>query len=146
MPTAASNLRASISKSPKLPSTDLERARVIADAFRSAGIGISLDDFGTGYSSLMHLHSMPLTKIKIDRSFVTNIEDDPASVKIVRSLIRMADDMGLDCIVEGIETKAEMATICDLGGRFIQGYHISRPLTAADARAFAEGARASLAS
>ena len=126
--------------------TDLERARVITEAFRSAGIGISLDDFGTGYSSLMHLHSMPLTKIKIDRSFVTKIEDDPASVKIVRSLIRMADDMGLDCIVEGVETKAEMATICDLGGRFIQGYHISRPLTAADARAVAEGARASLAS
>lgn len=108
--------------------TDLERARAIAEAFRSAGIGISLDDFGTGYSSLMHLHSMPLTKIKIDRSFVAKIERDAASAKIVQSLLRMAADMGFDCIVEGVESAAEMDTVRSLGGRFIQGYHISKPL------------------
>lgn len=114
--------------------TDLARAQAIAQAFISAGVGLSLDDFGTGYSSLAHLHSMPLTKIKIDRSFVTGIDSDPASAKIVKSLIRMAEDMNLECVIEGVENVAEMAQVRELGGRFVQGYHISKPLDATDAR------------
>lgn len=114
--------------------TDLVRAQTVAQAFISAGVGVSLDDFGTGYSSLTHLHSMPLTKIKIDRSFVTGIDRDPASAKIVKSLIRMADDLNLECIIEGVESAEEMDQVRELGGRFVQGYHISKPLGAADAR------------
>lgn len=114
--------------------TDLPRARAIAETFRNAGIGIALDDFGTGYSSLTHLHSMPLNKIKIDRSFVTGMETEAASAKIVKSLIRMCEDMKLDCIVEGIETAAEMRAIQRLGACFVQGYFISKPVTAEDAR------------
>ncbi|WP_210319763.1 putative bifunctional diguanylate cyclase/phosphodiesterase [Rhizobium wenxiniae] len=118
--------------------TDLARAQATAQAFIAIGVGVSLDDFGTGYSSLTHLHLMPLTKIKIDRSFVTGIDGDLASAKIVKSLIRMAHDMDLECIVEGVENDTELATIHDLGGRFVQGYQISKPLNATDARKLAQ--------
>lgn len=122
--------------------SDLERAQAIAQGFISAGMGVSLDDFGTGFSSLTHLHSMPLTNIKIDRSFVTAIDKNPASAKIVKSLVRMASDMNLKCIVEGVETSMELDVIRELGGCFVQGYHLSKPLSASDARQLASGNQA----
>src|SRR5690606_37837210 len=86
------------------------------------GCGISLDDFGTGYSSLSRLHALPLTKIKIDRSFVTGLHKSPASFKIVKSLLALSRDMGLDCVIEGVETDDEMAALRQLGGLMVQGY------------------------
>lgn len=96
--------------------------------FRQLGCGVSLDDFGTGYSSLSQLHALALTKLKVDRSFVTRIHEKPASYKIVKSLLALSQDMGLDCIIEGVETVDEMDALLSLGCRTVQGYLFSRPM------------------
>lgn len=112
---------------------DIGKARAIVETLKSTGLGISLDDFGTGYSSLTQLHQMPLDKIKIDRSFVTSIDTNPASLKIVKSLITMCRDMGLDSVIEGVETKEELETIRELGGSLVQGYFFSKPVSGNEA-------------
>lgn len=112
---------------------DLVKAQEVISSLKSTGLSISLDDFGTGFSSLTQLHQMPLDKIKIDRSFVTEIEDNRSSSKIVKSLITMCRDMGLGCAVEGVETEAELRTIKKLGGSLVQGYYFSKPVTADEA-------------
>ena len=111
---------------------DFVATRAGVDAFKLMGAGISLDDFGTGYSSLSHVHRLPLDKLKIDRSFVTDIATNPASVKIVRSLLGLCADMDLDCIVEGIETEAQVKVLTALGCFTAQGYHYARPMKPAD--------------
>ena len=73
---------------------------------------------------------MPLTKIKIDRSFVTDLHKNPASRKIVKSLLALSRDMDLDCVVEGVETEAEMDALRALGGKMVQGYYYSAPMAA----------------
>ncbi|MBN9072995.1 MAG: EAL domain-containing protein [Rhizobiales bacterium] len=98
------------------------------EMLRLLGCGISLDDFGTGYSSLSRLHALPLTKIKIDRSFVTGLDKSPASFKIVKSLLALSRDMGLDCVIEGVETGGEVAALRRLGGLMVQGYFYSAPI------------------
>ncbi|NTI43739.1 EAL domain-containing protein [Agrobacterium rhizogenes] len=103
---------------------------------KALGCGISLDDFGTGYSSLSRLHSLPLTKIKIDRSFVTDLHEKPASYKIVKSLLALGRDMGLDCVIEGVETREEMDALKELGGLIVQGYFYSPPIQETDIRDF----------
>ncbi len=109
---------------------DFGLVRQSIDRLRHLGCGVSLDDFGTGYSSLSHLHALPLTKIKIDRSFVTGLHLKPASFKIVKSLLALSRDMGLDCVVEGVETTEEMETLRVLGCRIVQGYFYSPPIAA----------------
>jgi diguanylate cyclase (GGDEF)-like protein len=99
---------------------------------RALGIGLALDDFGTGYSSLAYLRDYPLTKLKIDRSFVSMLGSDRSTVAIVRSIVQLADELRLDVVAEGIETKAEHETLFALGCRTGQGYMFSRPLAADD--------------
>ncbi len=111
---------------------DFAAARAGVDAFKLMGAGISLDDFGTGYSSLSHVHRLPLDKLKIDRSFVADIATNPASVKIVRSLLGLCADMELDCIVEGIETEEQVKVLTALGCFTAQGYHYARPMKPVD--------------
>jgi diguanylate cyclase (GGDEF)-like protein len=107
---------------------DIAQLQQATESLRTIGCGISLDDFGTGYSSLTHLHALPLTKIKIDRSFVSNLHKNPASYKIVKSLLALSRDMGIGCIIEGVETKEEMAALGTLGGLTVQGYFYSKPI------------------
>ena len=109
---------------------DFEQVEKSVEMLRLLGCGISLDDFGTGYSSLSRLHALPLTKIKIDRSFVTDLHKNPASRKIVKSLLALSRDMDLDCVVEGVETEAEMDALRALGGKMVQGYYYSAPMAA----------------
>ncbi len=109
---------------------DFEQVTQSVETLRRLGCGISLDDFGTGYSSLTRLHALPLTKFKIDRSFVTNLHQRPASYKIVKSLLTLSADMGLDCVIEGVETEDELTAIGALGGTSVQGYLFSPPLPA----------------
>lgn len=120
---------------------DVKEARETIEILQSLGCGISLDDFGTGYSSLTQLHSLPLTKIKIDRSFVADLHVKPASHKIVRSLLALSRDMGLGCIVEGVETEAELDELRALGCTNVQGYLISPPLSEKAALAFLQKER-----
>ncbi len=107
---------------------DFEQVSQSVAMLRCLGCGISLDDFGTGYSSLTRLHALPLTKFKIDRSFVTNLHQSPSSYKIVKSLLTLSADMGLDCVIEGVETEEELAALIALGGISVQGYLFSPPL------------------
>ncbi|MFT4099427.1 MAG: EAL domain-containing protein [Burkholderiaceae bacterium] len=107
---------------------DFEQVQKAANMLQRLGCGISLDDFGTGYSSLSRLHALPLTKIKIDRSFVVGLHRNQTSAKIVKSLLALSRDMGLDCVVEGVETEDEMMALRRLGGTMVQGYFYSPPV------------------
>ncbi len=93
-----------------------------------AGIGISVDDFGTGYASLSYLQRLPISKIKIDRSFITGILVDTNDAVIVSGIIAMGHTLGLDVIAEGIETEEQLRFLQDLHCDQIQGYLISRPV------------------
>ena len=118
---------------------DFAQVQRSIETLRLLGCGISLDDFGTGYSSLSRLHALPLTKIKIDRSFVTGLHKDPASLKIVKSLLALSRDMGLDCVIEGVETDEEMAALRQLGGLMVQGYFYSAPIPEDRVMAYLDG-------
>ena len=97
-------------------------------ALRELGVQLVLDDFGTGYSSLAYLKHLPLDTIKIDRSFVSGLDDDDANLPIVQAVIALAHGLGIDVVAEGIETVAQLdrlrALVCDRG----QGYFYARPL------------------
>ena len=111
---------------------DFEQVKRSVALLGRLGCGISLDDFGTGYSSLSRLHALPLNRLKIDRTFITGIETDQSSGKIVRSLLALSRDMGLECVVEGVETSAQLAAIRAMGGELVQGFHLSPPMTLAE--------------
>ncbi len=102
-------------------------------ALRQQGVQISIDDFGTGYASLRYLAQLPVTSVKIDRSFTAGIPDDPMSVSIVRAVRGLARDLGIDCVVEGIETEEQLAGLPS--GVLGQGYLLGRPMPAADVTA-----------
>jgi EAL domain-containing protein (putative c-di-GMP-specific phosphodiesterase class I) len=94
------------------------------------GIGLALDDFGTGWSSLQSLKSLPLTMVKIDRSFVSNVAEAVHDRKIVQAVIGMAHGMSLQTIAEGIETHEQLDVLRTLGCDVAQGYLFGRPTTA----------------
>jgi EAL domain-containing protein (putative c-di-GMP-specific phosphodiesterase class I) len=100
------------------------------------GVRISLDDFGTGYSSLSHLRAMPVSELKVDRSFVGHMRSDPTDDAIVRSMIGLAHNLGMLIVAEGVEDRATWSALARLGCDVIQGYCLSPPLTSADALAF----------
>jgi diguanylate cyclase (GGDEF)-like protein len=106
---------------------DPHRAVAVLAALRATGIGVSVDDFGTGNASIEYLAKLPATEIKIDRSFITDILDDPRAEAIVRSTIDLARNLGLTVVAEGIETEAVLHHLTALGCDTAQGYFISRP-------------------
>ncbi len=106
---------------------DPHRAVAVLAALRDSGIGVSVDDFGTGNASIEYLAKLPASEIKIDRSFITDILDDPRSEAIVRSTIDLARNLGLTVVAEGIETAAVLRHLTALGCDIAQGYYISRP-------------------
>lgn len=97
---------------------------------RELGVTFALDDFGTGYSSLSHLRSFPVSSVKIDRSFVTQLPHDLVTRQIVRGLLAMTDALGLVVVAEGVEGPEHVARLRALGCRFAQGYHYARPMPA----------------
>jgi len=107
---------------------DFVRAEQSIAALKALGCGISLDDFGTGYSSLSHVHRLPLDKLKVDRSFVRDINANPISHKIVKSLTGLCADMEIACVVEGVETEEQLDSLRRLGCDYIQGYYFAKPM------------------
>lgn len=107
-----------------------ERAIALLDRLRALGIKVGIDDFGTGYSSLGRLHLLPIDTLKIDRSFVSRMCDADGSLEIVRTIVILAHNLGMDVVAEGVETAEHMAQLkslqCDCG----QGYFFSRPVDA----------------
>lgn len=97
---------------------------------RALGLSIALDDFGTGYSSLSYLQKLPITTLKIDRSFVDNAANLPRQAAMLGSIVRMADELGLTTVAEGVETPADLAILKNLNCTVAQGYYYSRPLPA----------------
>lgn len=95
---------------------------------KDAGMGISIDDFGTGYSSLSYLYYFPIETLKIDQSFIRAMEKDTRSRELVKSIIGLGQNMGLNIIAEGVETGEEAALLRDMGCEAAQGYHFARPL------------------
>jgi EAL domain-containing protein (putative c-di-GMP-specific phosphodiesterase class I) len=101
-------------------------------ALRSLGFSIAIDDFGTGHSTFRYLRDFPISKIKIDRSFVSRIGADAADEKIVDGMISMARGLDVDVVAEGIETRMQLDFLRDKGCEFGQGYFFSAPLQAED--------------
>ena len=97
---------------------------------RQLGIEFAIDDFGTGYSSLSKLKSMPVTVLKVDQSFVRNINTDDNDFKIAQAIIQMAKSLNLTTVAEGVETEQHEAILKDLGCDLMQGYYYAKPLAA----------------
>jgi diguanylate cyclase (GGDEF)-like protein len=107
---------------------DKDRVLVTLQALRQLGVRIALDDFGTGYSSLSYLSSFPFDRIKIDRSFVTNVDTRPDAAAIVRAVTSLAGTLGMSTTAEGVESVADLAWLQSHGCGHAQGYLISRPV------------------
>ena len=99
---------------------------------RELGISLAIDDFGTGFSSLRLLHAMPIDAVKIDRSFVHDIETDKDDATIVKAIIGLADSLGLEVVAEGVETEQQMEFLRSHGCKMAQGFLFSRPLPASN--------------
>jgi diguanylate cyclase (GGDEF)-like protein len=121
-----------------------ERAARIMQQLRSAGLRFAIDDFGTGHSSLAQLHSLPVDEIKIDRSFVINLDRSANNQAIVRSTTELGHILGLRVVAEGIETPQAWSSLLRLGCDLAQGYFISRPMPAADVPVWLQTQRANL--
>ena len=106
---------------------DVDGALTSLRALKDIGVGLLLDDFGTGYASLSYLQRFPLDGLKIDRSFVMGLEDEPASLSITSATLGLASALGLSVVAEGVETPAQLATLARFDCPFGQGYHWARP-------------------
>ena len=100
------------------------------------GVRIAIDDFGTGYSSLSYLHRLPINVLKIDRSFMENLNEPDGTGPIVEAVVSMAHTLGLHVVAEGVETAEQLDTLVHRGCDLIQGYYFSRPLDAVMASDF----------
>jgi diguanylate cyclase (GGDEF)-like protein len=101
------------------------------NALRDMGIGISVDDFGTGYAALSYLRTLPVTILKIDRSFITGIDTDPDAYAVAEALVRLGQAFKLHVVAEGIETAEQARCLVAMGCAYGQGYHFARPMPGA---------------
>ena len=99
---------------------------------RSLDISIALDDFGTGYSSLASLEQLPLSRIKLDRTLIANIDTNMRSAAVTAALIKLCDGLGLEVTAEGVERPAQFACLAGNRAMYVQGYLIARPMAAED--------------
>jgi predicted signal transduction protein with EAL and GGDEF domain len=107
---------------------DFDQAREALLALRELGARIALDDFGTGHSSLSYVRLLPIDKLKIDASFVADIDHHRPSEDIVRTVLSLCENMRLGCVVEGVETHAQLEKLHSLGVKEVQGYYFGRPM------------------
>jgi EAL domain-containing protein (putative c-di-GMP-specific phosphodiesterase class I) len=100
------------------------------------GFAIAIDDFGTGYSSLSYLKRFPIKTLKIDRSFIRDITEDPSDAQLVETIILMAHNLGITVVAEGVETADQLAWLKRCGCEQIQGFYYSKPLNSEDFLAY----------
>jgi EAL domain-containing protein (putative c-di-GMP-specific phosphodiesterase class I) len=112
--------------------TDLDLAVGILNELRALGISIALDDFGTGYSGLAYLHRLPIDCIKIDRSFLKSVTHSPRGRAIIRSMVNLAQSIGVSAVAEGVETERTAEALRGLGCRYAQGLYFSAPIPGDD--------------
>jgi EAL domain-containing protein (putative c-di-GMP-specific phosphodiesterase class I) len=115
---------------------DADEALAVLERLTALGITLSVDDFGTGFSSLAYLKRLPVSAIKIDRAFVTEMDSDESDHAIVRSTIDLARNLGMEVIAEGVESEEALDELRALGCHLAQGFLISPPLPAAELRAW----------
>jgi EAL domain-containing protein (putative c-di-GMP-specific phosphodiesterase class I) len=116
--------------------SDRVRVSDVLGRLDDVGVGISLDDFGTGYSSLLHLKTLPVSELKIDRGFVAGMATSATDWEIVRATIQLAHNLGLSAVAEGVEDEPAWQALCGLGCEMVQGYYLARPLPPGDLHAF----------
>ena len=107
---------------------DAEAATAILVELKSLGVRLAIDDFGTGYSSLNYLRRFPIDELKIDRSFVSSLDDGPTQSAVVLSILRLSETLNLETVAEGIEEPSQLALLRELGANLGQGYLFARPM------------------
>jgi diguanylate cyclase (GGDEF)-like protein/PAS domain S-box-containing protein len=133
----ASNLELEITESVFLE--DTERALKILSELKEAGIFLALDDFGTGYSSLSYLKQLPLDTVKIDRSFIMDIDKDAVARNLAGNIIRMARDLGYETVAEGVEVREQATLLMNMNCSQIQGFYFSKALPEEQFKTFVDG-------
>jgi len=123
---------------------DPARALTILNALNDMGVTLSIDDFGTGYSSLSYIKRLPVSELKIDKSFVMGMSVSDNDVVIVRSTIDLAHNIGFKVVAEGVEDEATYNRLIDLSCDVAQGYYISQPLLPGDIEVWLRESRWSL--
>ncbi len=118
-----------------------ERAIALLRELKALGVGLALDDFGTGYSSLSYLKDLPIDKVKIDRSFIRDLIDDPRDAAVTRGIISMAHHLDLQVVAEGVETAAQAARLFDSQCDVFQGYYYARPMPLSELEDYLRRAR-----
>lgn len=111
---------------------NVDQAINTMQALHDAGFQLAMDDFGTGYSSLSYLKRFPIQKVKIDRSFISDLENDEDSKSITTAIIQMSHSLGLDVLAEGVETKAQLQYLQKEKCDYVQGYYSGRPMPAGE--------------
>ncbi|MEY8878034.1 MAG: EAL domain-containing protein [Leptothrix sp. (in: b-proteobacteria)] len=107
-----------------------ERAEAFLHELRALGVGLAIDDFGTGHSSLAYLKRFPVSKLKIDRSFIRDLPGDSSDAQLVQTMVAMGRNLGITVLAEGVETEAQLDFLRGLGCEAAQGYFFSEPLPA----------------
>jgi EAL domain-containing protein (putative c-di-GMP-specific phosphodiesterase class I) len=123
-------LELEVTESAVMENTDT--AIAMLKAFREHGVRIALDDFGTGYSSLSYLTRMPISNLKVDRSFISGLAEGGESGAIVRAILAMAESLGLNVTAEGVETLEQACALKGMACDTLQGFYFSRPVPAAE--------------
>ncbi len=120
---------------------DPEPARRALTDLSASGVTVSLDDFGTGYSSLSHLRLFPIARVKIDRSFVRDVVQDPDTARLVGAIVALSASLGIPAVAEGVEDEAQLRQLITLGCDEIQGFLLGAPMSGDDALTLARASR-----
>ena len=128
--TGANPARLKLELTESLLLSDVEDIIARMEHLRRYGVGFTLDDFGTGYSSLSYLKRLPLDQIKIDQSFVRDLQTDPNDAAIVRTILALAHSLDLEVVAEGVETTGQLEFLQRHGCKAFQGYLFGRPMPA----------------
>jgi diguanylate cyclase (GGDEF)-like protein/PAS domain S-box-containing protein len=111
---------------------DRHTTKASLEAFRDLGMQVSIDDFGTGYSSLAYLHTLPVSTVKVDRSFIERLDEPDGSMPVVSAILDLSHAMGLRVVAEGVSTARLKEIVASMGCEFAQGFHWSKPLASTE--------------